>query len=103
VGGLTLSRELLRSGRERVRTAIFSMIRPRPGDFVYAASEFAAMKRSIAEAKESGMDGVVLGILRRNDEVDVERTEELVDLAKPLPEIGRASCREREMEGDETK
>ena len=85
VGGLTPSRELLRSVRERVRTAIFSMIRPRPGDFVYAASEFAAMKRSIAEAKESGMDGVVLGILRRNDEVDVERTEELVDLAKPLP------------------
>jgi len=54
VGGLTPSRELLRSVRERVRTAIFSMIRPRPGDFVYAASEFAAMKRSIAEAKESG-------------------------------------------------
>src|SRR5438874_1391456 len=41
VGGLTPSRELLRSVRERVRTAIFSMIRPRPGDFVYAASEFA--------------------------------------------------------------
>ena len=52
-GGLTPSRELLRGVRDKVYIPIFSMTRPRRGDFVYASSEFQAMKRSIAEAKES--------------------------------------------------
>lgn len=85
VGGLTPSRELLRGVREKVRIPIFSMIRPRPGDFLYAASEFVAMRRSIAEARESGMDGVVLGVLRMDYRADVARTKELVELARPLP------------------
>jgi|SRR5579864_2754509 len=85
VGGLTPSRELLSTVREKVRAPIFSMIRPRAGDFVYIPSEFQAMKQSIAEAKESGIDGLVLGVLRTGYRVDVARTKELVELARPLP------------------
>src|SRR5258708_24232700 len=43
------------------------------------------MRRSIANAKESGMDGAVLGVLTKDHRVDVERTRQLVELAKPLP------------------
>ena len=43
------------------------------------------MKRAIALAKECGMNGVVLGILHKDCRVDVERTRELVELARPLP------------------
>src|SRR5260370_42122196 len=43
------------------------------------------MKRSTVRAKESGMDGVVLGVLTKNHRVDVERTQELVEFARPLP------------------
>jgi copper homeostasis protein len=43
------------------------------------------MKRSIVGAKESGMDGVVLGVLTKDHRVDVERTRELVELVRPLP------------------
>ena len=85
VGGLTPTREVLRHVREAIHIPIYSMIRPRAGDFVYAPSEFQAMKQSIAEAKESGMDGLVLGILRMDYRVDVARTRELVELARPLP------------------
>lgn len=85
VGGLTPSRELQRSVRENARIPIFSMIRPRAGDFVYSAEEFGEMKRAIASAQEAGMNGVVLGILHTNRNVDVERTRELVALARPLP------------------
>ena len=85
VGGLTPSRELLRSVRENVRIPVFSMIRPRAGDFAYSADEFAEMRRAIASAKEAGMDGVALGVLHADRNVDVERTRELVTLARPLP------------------
>jgi len=85
VGGLTPSRALLQNVREKVQIPVYSMIRPRAGDFVYSQSEFAAMRQSIAEAKECGMDGVVLGILTKRNRVDLERTRELVDLARPLP------------------
>lgn len=85
VGGLTPSRELLRSVREKVHIPVYSMIRPREGDFVYSAGEFAEMERSVGVASECGMDGVVLGILRKGCKVDVGRTRRLVDLARPLP------------------
>src|SRR5260370_33728235 len=64
---------------------VFAMIRPRAGDFVYSSTEFSEMWRSIADTKESGMDCVVLGVLTKDRRVDVERTRELVEFAKPLP------------------
>jgi copper homeostasis protein len=85
VGGVAPSAELLRGVRSRLRIPIFSMIRPRAGDFVYSGDELSEMRRSIAEAKESGMDGVVLGSLTKDRRVDVERTRELVEFARPLP------------------
>jgi len=85
VGGLTPSRELLRSVREKVHIPIYSMIRPRAGNFVYSESEFSEMERSVAVAIECGMDGVVLGVLKKDRRVDVARTRRLVDLARPLP------------------
>ncbi|HYL85947.1 MAG TPA: copper homeostasis protein CutC [Candidatus Angelobacter sp.] len=85
VGGLTPSRELLRGVREAVGIPVFSMIRPRGGDFVYSAEEYEEMRRAIAVAKESRMDGLVLGILHEDRRVDVERTRELVGQARPLP------------------
>jgi copper homeostasis protein len=85
VGGTTPSDELLRAVRGRVRLPIFSMVRPRAGNFFYSADEFAAMQRDIDAAKECGMDGVVLGLLKADGEVDVARTKQLVGQARPLP------------------
>ena len=85
VGGVTPDADLLRAVRAQVRIPIFSMVRPRAGDFVYSSAEFAEMKRSVVGAKESGMDGVVLGVLTKEHRVDVERTRELTELARPLP------------------
>lgn len=85
VGGLTPGADLLRGVREAVRIPIFSMIRPRAGDFVYSATEWEKMKRAITVARDSCMNGVVLGILRKDHRIDVERTRELVEMARPLP------------------
>ena len=85
VGGVTPDVEILRTVRAQVRIPIFSMVRPRAGDFVYSSSEFAVMKHSIVDAKGSGANGVVLGILTKDRRVDAEQTLELVEIAKPLP------------------
>jgi len=84
VGGLTPSMELMRAVRAQLRIPIFVMIRPRAGDFVYSGTEFTQMEHSIANAKESGMDGVVLGVLTKDRRVNIERTRGLVEFAKPL-------------------
>ena len=61
------------------------MIRPRGGDFVYSAAELATMQGDIGTARQLGMDGVVLGILKEDGHVDIQRTRELVEHARPLP------------------
>jgi copper homeostasis protein len=85
VGGLTPQTALLRAVRQQIQIPIFVMIRPRAGGFVYLPAEFAQMKESIAEAKDSGADGLVFGILRPNGTVDIDHTRELVELTQPLP------------------
>lgn len=85
VGGLTPPRELLHAVREKVHIPVYSMIRPRPGNFVYSDVEFTEMERSIAVAAKCGMDGVVLGVLKKNRGIDMARTRKFVDLARPLP------------------
>ena len=85
VGGMTPNLDLIKATRGRLHIPIFVMIRPRGGDFCYSPAEFRRMKEEIAQAKEAGMDGVVLGILTPEGQVDIERTGELVCLARPLP------------------
>lgn len=82
-GGLFPSAGLISEIRERVTIPIHVMIRPRPGNFAYSDPEFELMKDQILIARESGADGVVLGILDNNGDVD-GRTRDLVGLSAPL-------------------
>jgi copper homeostasis protein len=61
------------------------MIRPRGGDFCYTDLEFEVMREEIAQARELGADGFVLGLLDQNGRIDIPRTRRLVELAAPLP------------------
>ena len=83
-GGITPSIAAMRKVHEELEIPVFPIIRPRQGDFVYNDNEFAAMRRAIATARDLGVEGVVLGILRVDRTVDVERTRELVEWAHPL-------------------
>jgi copper homeostasis protein len=85
LGGVSPMAELLRAVRNQVRIPIHSMIRPRAGDFTYTESEFEMMKRDIDVARDLRLDGLVLGVLDSNGQVDRERTMALVELAQPLP------------------
>jgi copper homeostasis protein len=83
-GGVTPSAGMIQALRSRLSLPLHVLIRPRGGDFCYSGPEFEVMQRDIALAKESGADGVVLGVLREDGAVDLERTGALAALARPL-------------------
>ena len=83
-GGTTPSYGFIRSAREKVSIELFPIIRPRGGSFYYSDDEFEMMKEDVRLCKELGCDGVVLGLLEMDSQVDIQRTRRLVDLAYPL-------------------
>jgi copper homeostasis protein len=83
-GGITPSAGMIEAVRAKVSITLQVMIRPRGGDFFYDADEFDIMRRDIATAKKLGADGIVLGILDADGNVDVSRSRELIELARPL-------------------
>lgn len=83
--GLTPSIGLICQVKALVSLPIFVMIRPRGGDFVYSATELAVMEADIAAARLAGADGVVLGTLLPNGQVDRQTTRRLLQCASPLP------------------
>ena len=83
-GGITPSSGLLGVVRSNVSIGVYPIIRPRPGDFCYSEPEFDTMCRDIEVARSEGADGVVLGLLKTDGSVDIGRTRQLVELARPL-------------------
>jgi copper homeostasis protein len=83
-GGLTPGQGVVQVARERLTIGLQVMIRPRGGDFLYSDVEFDVMRRDIDMARAHRADGVVFGLLLPNGTVDVARTRELIDRARPL-------------------
>jgi len=84
-GGLTPSAGLMEEVRARVSLKLAMMIRPRGADFCYSDNEFAVMKRDLLLARKLGADVIVLGLLKPDGTIDRERTQVLLELARPLP------------------
>ncbi len=57
------------------------IVRPRGGDFLYTDLEFEIMKTEVEYCRNLGINGVVIGLLLPNGQVDKKRTAELVILA----------------------
>lgn len=83
-GGTTPSYGTIISARNNLDIGLQVIIRPRGGDFLYSDCEYDIMRRDIDACGESGVDGVVIGILTREGQIDIERTAKLAEYATPM-------------------
>ena len=82
--GLTPSHALIERAVNQCRIPVHVMVRPDAEGFRYDSSAFSTMCDEIQYARSVGAAGVVLGALRVNGTVDIERTRTLVELAHSL-------------------
>lgn len=82
LGGLTPSHAQIALARERLRIPLYVLVRPRAGDFLYSDDECETMLRDIETCAALGCDGVVLGVLDADGDVDLARNRSLVSAAR---------------------
>ena len=81
-GGITPSLGTVRAAVAAVSVPVMVMVRPRGGDFLYSAREFATMLEDVAAIRAAGAAGVVFGCLLPDGTIDEVRTRALVDAAR---------------------
>ena len=77
-GGVTPSRSNLEATLRAVNIPVNVLIRARGGDFVYDEAEILTMIGSVRMCRELGVNGVVIGALRKDGSVDVEAVRRLI-------------------------
>lgn len=83
-GGITPSFGLIKQCREQLNTTLFPIIRPRSGDFLYTREEFELMMYDVGVCKQLGCNGVVVGFLQQDGQIDARRTAQVVQEAYPM-------------------
>ncbi|RTZ15281.1 copper homeostasis protein CutC [Vibrio aquaticus] len=82
LGGLTPSFGFMKKAAQISIIPVYAMIRPRQGDFLYDHDDVEAMLLDIEAAAEAGLQGVVLGVLTAEGQVDMTVAQALADRAK---------------------
>ena len=80
-GGTTPSYGSLKTLIHKTKTPVFPIIRPRGGDFLYSDDEFDSMKSDLLLVKDLGYPGAVIGLLKKDGHIDIDRTAALVSIA----------------------
>jgi len=80
-GGTTPSFGMIQKCASLKTIEVHAMIRPRPGSFVYTESELDVMARDIVTAGIAGAKGVVFGCLTKTNELDLQATLFLAEIA----------------------
>lgn len=84
IGGTTPSPCLFTQIKKLCKTKIHVLIRPRYGDFCYSDYEYKTIKEEICMFNQLGADGIVIGILKPDGNLDIDRLEKLIELAKNM-------------------
>lgn len=81
VGGVTPSAGLIAEARKVEGIVLNVIIRPRGGDFLYDNHEVACMEQDIRTCKQLGADGVVIGALTAEGDIDAAACKRLIAAA----------------------
>ncbi len=84
IGGTTPSAELLRQVKRDCGVPVNVLIRPRFGDFLYDEWEMEQMCREIERFRDLGANGVVIGTLTKEGELDTGKMKALMACAGDL-------------------
>jgi len=83
-GGTTPSYGSIKIAIDKLNIPVNVIIRPRGGDFLYSDTEFKIIKQDVKTVKQLGANGVVIGFLNSDGTIDIEKTKEIIELAKPM-------------------
>lgn len=83
-GGLTPSYGSIQLARQKTRLPIQVLVRPRAGGFCYSPGELETMLVDIAVCKGLGVQGIVVGALNADREIDTAQMLLLIEAARPL-------------------
>ena len=81
VGGVTPSAGLIAEVRKVEGLVLNVIIRPRGGDFLYDSHEIACMEEDIRTCRRIGVDGVVIGALTAEGDIDTATCKRLINAA----------------------
>lgn len=81
-GGLTPSYGTLRLAAETLSVPVHVLVRPRRGNYVYDKTEMQVMLHEINLVKQFKFDGIVIGTLRANGELDETAMRKIMEKAE---------------------
>ena len=84
IGGTTPSLYLYKEIKKHTDIPVHILLRPRFGDFCYSKAEISVMKQEICAFKKAGAEGVVIGVLKSDGTLDLERMRELIACAEGM-------------------
>ena len=76
-GGTTPSLGEILTARRMLQIKLHVIIRPRGGDFLYSPLELEIMEEDIKLARKAGVDGIVIGCLTPEGEIDLPAMKRL--------------------------
>lgn len=83
-GGTTPSYATIKYCIETLHLNVYTLIRPRAGDFCYNNLEFRTIIEDIKICRDLGATGVVVGFLHHNGTVNKALTHQAVEAARPM-------------------
>jgi copper homeostasis protein len=84
-GGTTPSTGTLLTVLQRVSIPVWPIIRPKGGNFVYSEAEKHAMQQDILHLSPLGIQGMVIGALTPNGDIDLPTLKDLLCANPTLP------------------
>lgn len=83
-GGTTPSFGTIKQTLQKVNIPVNVIVRPRGGDFLYSDLEYEIIKDDVLKIKDLKANGIVIGYLLEDGDIDIARTKEIVKLASPM-------------------